>query len=561
MTTPDRESACVLILAPIGRDGPAIAGLLRRVGLEASVCSSLDQVIDSLQAAAAVLIAEEALFGKDLSVLKTWVERQPTWSDLPFIVLSGRQEQPPVAAWRQRLVSSLRNATLLERPMRAITLTSTLRAAVRARLRQYEVRALLEAQERTAQELERQVIARTRELERTNDELRREMSERARVEAALRQAQKMEAVGQLSGGIAHDFNNLLQGLAGSLDLIRQKPNDSERIRRWAEAGLQAAGRGAKLTGQLLAFSRAQRIEAKPVIVADLIAGIQDLLIRTLGPMVRITFNLDAARVPVLSDPTQLEMAVLNLAINARDAMPDGGDLTIATRLQRITNDPELAFGDYIELRVSDTGVGMPAEVAARAFDPFYTTKGVGKGTGLGLSQVYGIARQAGGAARIESRPGQGTTIRVLLRGTDVAIGTETVAATDDNEATTQSAMVLVIDDDADVRRFLADSLDTLGYRVTAAEDGHTGLRALESVAPDVMVVDFAMPGLNGAEVAKAAWARLPRLPIVFASGYADTAAIEEVAGPDTPVLRKPFRIDELKAAVAEALRNARSNAS
>jgi CheY-like chemotaxis protein len=325
--------------------------------------------------------------------------------------------------------------------------------------------------------------------------------------------------------------------------------------------LQAAERGAKLTGQLLAFSRAQRIEAKPVIVADLIAGVQDLLIRTLGPMVRITFNLDAARVPVLSDPTQLEMAVLNLAINARDAMPNGGDLTIATRLQRITNDPELGFGDYIELRVSDTGVGMPAEVAARAFDPFHTTKGVGKRTGLGLSQVYGIARQAGGVARIESRPGQGTTIRVLLRGTDIAIGTETVAATDDNEVTTQSATVLVIDDDADVRRFLADSLDTLGYRVTAAEDGHTGLRALESVAPDVMVVDFAMPGLNGAEVAEAAWARLPRLPIVFASGYADTAAIEEVAGPDTPVLRKPFRIDELKVAVAEALRNARSNAS
>ena len=332
-----------------------------------------------------MFITEEALFGKDLSNLTTWVEQQPAWSDLPFIILTGRQEQPAVVAWRQRLVVSLRNVTLLERPMQAITLTSTVQAAVRGRLHQYQVRTLLEAQERTAHELEALVIARTHELAKGNEELRREMVERARIEAALRQAQKMDAVGQLSGGIAHDFNNLLQGVAGSLDLIRQKPNDSERVRRWAEAGLQAAERGAKLTGQLLAFSRAQRIEAKPVIVADLISGIQDLLIRTLGPMIRITFALDSDGVPVLSDPTQLEMAVLNLAINARDAMPDGGDLAIATRLQRITNDPELEPGEYIELSVSDTGVGMSAEVVARAFDPFYTTKGVGKGTGLGFS--------------------------------------------------------------------------------------------------------------------------------------------------------------------------------
>ena len=561
MTTPDRARACVLILAPIGRDGPASAELLRRIGLAATVCSSLDQVIDSLQAAAAAFIAEEALFGQDLSNLTTWAEHQPAWSDLPFIILTGRQEQPPIAVWRQRLVSSLRNVTLLERPMRAITLTSTVQAAIRARLRQYEVRALLEAQERTAQELEGLVIARTRELERTNDELRREMAERARIETALRQSQKMEAVGQLSGGIAHDFNNLLQGLAGSLDLIRRKPNDSERVRRWAEAGLQAAERGAKLTGQLLAFSRTQRIEAKPVIVAELVSGIQDLLIRTLGPMIRITFELDADRVAVLSDPTQLEMAVLNLAINARDAMPSGGELTIATRLRRITGDPELEPAAYVELSVSDTGIGMSTETAARAFDPFYTTKGVGKGTGLGLSQVYGIARQAGGTARIESRPGQGTTVRVLLRRTDLAIETDNSPAAVESEVVTPSATVLVIDDDADVRRFLTDSLDALGYRVAAAADGHMGLRALESIAPDVMVVDFAMPGLNGAEVAKAARARLPRLPIIFASGCADTAAIDEVAGPDTPVLRKPFRVDELQVAVAEVLRKAQADGS
>ena len=554
MTTPDQESARVLILAPIGRDGPASAGLLRRVGLEAAVCSSLDHMVDHLQVAGAVFIAEEALFGKDLSALTIWVERQPTWSDMPFIVLTGGRQQPSVIAWRQRLVSLLRNVTLLERPMQAITLTSTVQAAVRARLRQYEVRVLVEARERTAQELEALVVARTQELEKTNEELRRAMAERARVEAALRQAQKMEAVGQLSGGIAHDFNNLLQGVAGCLDLIRQKPSDSERVRRWAEAGLQAAERGAKLTGQLLAFSRAQRIEAKPVIVSELVSGIQDLLVRTLGPMIRITLALDSDRVPVLSDPTQLEMAVLNLAINARDAMPEGGNLAIATRVQRITNDPELEPDEYVELSVSDTGTGMSAEVAARAFDPFYTTKGIGKGTGLGLSQVYGISRQAGGTARIESELGQGTTIRLLLRRTDISTEMDALSAAAESEMMAPSATVLVIDDDAHVRRFLANSLDALGYRVAEAEDGHTGLRALETVIPDVLVVDFAMPGLNGAEVAEAAWARLPGLPIVFASGYADTAAIEDVAGPNTPILRKPFRVDELKVAVAEALR-------
>jgi signal transduction histidine kinase/CheY-like chemotaxis protein len=554
MTTPDQESARVLILAPVGRDGPASAELLRRVGLEAAVCSSLDHMVGHLQVAGAVFIAEEALFGKDLSAVTTWVEDQPAWSDMPFIVLTGGQRQASVIAWRQRLVSRLRNVTLLERPMQAITLTSTVRAAVRARLRQYEVRLLLEARERTAQELEALVVARTQELEKTNEVLRQEIAERARVEAALRQAQKMEAVGQLSGGIAHDFNNLLQGMAGCLDLIRLKSSDSERVRRWAEAGLQAAERGRKLTGQLLAFSRTQRIEAKPVIVSALVSGIQDLLVRTLGPMIRITFALDSDGVPVLSDPTQLEMAVLNLAINARDAMPEGGNLAIATRVQRITNDPELEPDSYVELSVSDTGTGMSAEVAARAFDPFYTTKGIGKGTGLGLSQVYGISRQAGGTARIESELGQGTTIRLLLRRTDISTEMDAPSATAEREMTAPSATVLVIDDDAHVRRFLTDSLDALGYRVAEAEDGHTGLRALETIMPDVLVIDFAMPGLNGAEVAAAAWARLPGLPIVFASGYADTAAIEDVAGPNTPILRKPFGVNELKVAIADALR-------
>ena len=381
----------------------------------------------------------------------------------------------------------------------------------------------------------------------------REQARLREAEAALGQAQKMEAVGQLTGGIAHDFNNLLQGVAGSLDLIRRKSDDSHRVRRWAEAGLQAAQRGAKLTSQLLAFSRAQRIEAKPLIVEDLVAGMHELLERTLGQVVKVTLDLDQTGAPVLTDATQLEMAVLNLTINARDAMPENGELTIATRLRRVTRDPELEPGEYVELRVSDTGSGMPPEVAARAFDPFFTTKDVGKGTGLGLSQVYSIARQAGGTARIESRPGEGTTVRLLLRRTAQGVIAEPVSGESARYDDKSSATVLVVDDDADVRSFLVDSLEALGYRVEPAEDGHAGLAAFDRIEPDLMVVDFAMPGMNGAEVARAARERRPDLPIIFASGYSDTAAIEGVAGSGTVVLRKPFRIDELHAAVAEAL--------
>jgi PAS domain S-box-containing protein len=216
----------------------------------------------------------------------------------------------------------------------------------------------------------------------------------AEAERALLQAQKMEAVGQLTGGIAHDFNNLLQSVTGCLDLIRRRPDDPERVHRWAEAGLKVAHRGAKLTAQLLSFSRSQKLEHQQVNLSALLSGMRELLARTLGPTVRIQIDLGAHSAAVLCDQTQLEMAVLNLAINARDAMPNGGELRIATQERTIAHDPELPTGKYIELAVSDTGTGMSPEIVAKAFDPFFTTKGAGKGTGLGLSQVYGMARQA-----------------------------------------------------------------------------------------------------------------------------------------------------------------------
>ncbi len=294
-------------------------------------------------------------------------------------------------------------------------------------------------------------------------------------EAALRQSQKMEAIGQLTGGIAHDFNNLLQGLSGSLDLIRRKPDDREQVCRWADAGLQAAERGSRLTAQLLAFSRAQKLDARPVVAEDLVVGMGDLLGRTLGPGVRIVLHPDLSRVAALCDATQLEMALLNLAINARDAMPDGGELMLSVAPREVAQSAELAGGRYVEIAVRDTGAGMSAAVAARAFDPFFTTKPLGKGTGLGLSQVYAMARQAGGTARIESEPGRGTTVRLWLPRTEA--GAAEAAAPMVRAEPRQgevAATVLVVDDDPDVRRFLADSLEALGYAALEAADGAAG---------------------------------------------------------------------------------------
>jgi PAS domain S-box-containing protein len=376
-------------------------------------------------------------------------------------------------------------------------------------------------------------------------------------ETALMQAQKMEAIGQLTGGIAHDFNNVLGAVVAGFDLIRRRAHDPEQVRNLAEQGRAAAERGSRLSGQLLAFARTQRMEVKPVAVLPLVEAMAEMLVRTLGPMVRLTLRLDPASAQVLCDPVQLEMSILNLAINARDAMPDGGEVIITARPLSVRGDTELPAGDYVELAVTDTGTGMTPEVASRALDPFFTTKGVGKGTGLGLSQVYGSVRQAGGTIRIESRPGEGTTIRILLPRTDAPAAGAQAPAQPEAEIGGAAATVLLIDDDDDLRLMLSASLRDLGYRVLEAEDGPSGLALLREHEPDIMLVDFAMPGMNGAEVAAAARERWPDLPIVFASGYADTAAIEQAVGKEAAQLRKPFRIDDLQALLTEALANSK----
>jgi signal transduction histidine kinase len=421
-------------------------------------------------------------------------------------------------------------------------------AAVNALLRLSEVEDKLR---RLNETLEQRVEERTRDLAIANEQLRQEIAQRKRAEAALVQAQKMEAIGHLTGGIAHDFNNLLTAVVGNLDRIRSRSADP-KIVRLAEHAFRAADRGSKLTAQLLAFSRTQKLIAQPVDLNSMFEGMIDLLQQSLGPSIHLDIQIDSDLPSVLADPNQLELAILNLVINARDAIerPDGRIRVEATRTVQTEVANELAAGEYVIVAVSDNGSGMSQDVILRAFDPFFTTKPAGKGTGLGLSQVYGIARQAGGAVRIASELGKGTTVSIFLKPTTQAIASDEPAS--DVAPGSHSEGIMIIDDDHDVRTLVEDFLSEIGYRTCVANDGDAALAMLEQFQPDLVLADFAMPGSNGAEVAMQIRERLPDLPILFFSGYADTSALEEAVG-KTPLLRKPFRPAELAAVIRELL--------
>ena len=380
----------------------------------------------------------------------------------------------------------------------------------------------------------------------------RDITELKAAQEQLRQSQKMEALGQLTGGIAHDFNNLLTVVVGGLDLLAKRTEDP-KLKRYATNALTAAERGARLTGQLLAFSRVQRLEVRVTQIGPLIENMRPLLRNVLGPGIEKQFDLSKEMLPALADPTQVEVALLNLAINARDAMPNGGVLRFATRSVDVRGDPDIEDGSYVELCISDTGSGMSAAVRERAFEPFFTTKDVGKGTGLGLSMVYGMARQSGGVARIESEPGKGTSVRLLFRAAEAH---ETSAAHIANDEATDEApgigSVLVIDDDPDVRGFISEGLEELGYRVRQAADGKAGLSEYGAERPDLVVLDFIMPGLSGADVATEILSKIPGQPILFVSGYSETESIKRIA-PNAPLLTKPFRTETLAKAVRSAL--------
>jgi signal transduction histidine kinase len=384
----------------------------------------------------------------------------------------------------------------------------------------------------------------------------RDMAERRRAEEGLRQAQKMEAVGQLTGGIAHDFNNLLTAVIGNLDMIRSRSSDNERVQKLTENALEAAQRGAKLTSQLLAFSRSQRMHLETVDVEQLLRGMSALLQQSAGTAVNVRIEVAADARFVVSDPNQLELALLNLALNARDAMARGGVLTISTHPANNLHLRNLPERGYVEIRVADTGCGMTEEVRRRAIEPFFTTKQVGQGTGLGLSQVYAVVRESGGTLHIDSEPGQGTAVRLVLPAAAhdaVAVPAASSPFSPDTVPVGSAKIsILVADDDRQVRRFIAESLRNLRYHVVDVSSGAAALEQLDQHHFSLLLVDFAMPGMNGAQVAHAARALQRDLKILIVSGYADSAAIESALGA-TPLLRKPFDTTELSTAVANVL--------
>jgi PAS domain S-box-containing protein len=372
-------------------------------------------------------------------------------------------------------------------------------------------------------------------------------------EEALLQSQKMEAVGQLTGGIAHDFNNLLTGIVGSLDLLQTRLNQgrTDNVARYINAAMTSANRAAALTHRLLAFARRQPLIPKSVDANQLVVSLEDLLRRTIGETIDLAIVASDDLWGTLCDPNQLESALLNLAINARDAMPDGGKLTISTanaRLDSVTADtPALSPGDYICIGVTDTGVGMSAEVAARAFDPFFTTKPIGQGTGLGLSMIYGFARQSNGHATIDSKIGQGTSVRLYLPRHHGDSTAEHAAAGSAAEHAATGETVLVVEDEPVVRGVILEMLGEQGYRTLEAVDGPSGLQILRNHERiDLLVTDVGLPGMNGRQLADQARETRPALKILFITGYAESVAIADgFLQPGMEMITKPFDLEHL----------------
>ncbi len=543
-----------IILAPMGRDGSLALMMLNEAGYSGIVASNLANLCELLEEGAGLLvIAAEALRGVDLEPLLEHLHQQPAWSDLPIVLMThhGGSEQNGSS----HLSGLLGNVTFLERPFHPITLISLVSAALRGRRRQYDARdRLIDLSEselrlqRTMETLEQQVEERTAQL-RSNEE-------------ALRQSQKMEAVGQLTGGIAHDFNNMLTGIIGSLELLRRriargKLDDLDGL---IDLGVTSANRAAGLTHRLLAFSRRQSLDSKPVGINQLVTSMGELLQRSINESIALDMRLDAQLWTAEADPNQLESALLNLVINARDAMPGGGKLVVETSNRHLDNVFTAAYGtlkpgDYVELSVSDTGCGIPEHLMGRVFDPFFTTKPIGQGTGLGLSMIYGFARQSHGHVTIHSEVGKGTTVSLFLPR---FVG-EIQAPEYLNPALAPYAnageTVLIVEDDPAVRVLVSAVLKELGYAFVEAGDADTALPIIESDQRiDLLISDVGLPGMNGRQMAEIGRQIRPQLKVLFITGYAEHAAVRGgFLDPGMQLITKPFTFDLLTAKVREMI--------
>jgi signal transduction histidine kinase/CheY-like chemotaxis protein len=504
-----------------------------------------------------VLLTEDAIRNIDLRPLMARIATQPAWSDLPFVLVTdhgGGPERNPIAA---RWLEALGNVYFLERPFHPTTLSSLAHATMKSRRRQHETRVLLESLregelrlQQMNDQLERRVQERTAQLQRAHDELLASIAERERAQEQLRHLQKLESIGQLTGGVAHDFNNLLTVVIGNLDLLRKRVPANPSTDRLIDGALQGAQRGASLTQRLLAFARRQALEPRAVDMAQLVHGMDDLLRRSIGPAVRMELELPSELLPAQADANQIELALLNLAVNGRDAMPDGGTLTIAIDVATTGAATDLAQGRYVRLIVSDTGAGMDGDTLQRAIEPFFSTKEVGKGTGLGLSMIHGLALQLKGALRLSSEPGRGTRAELWLPVADVpayVTSVEPAAA----PAPRRRATLLFVDDDPLINLSTVLLLEDLGHTVIKAMSGAEALSVLQQgKSVDLLITDYAMPGMTGLELAAAARRLQPHLPILLATGYADLPVPTEL---ELPRLSKPYQQHQLADQIAALL--------
>jgi PAS domain S-box-containing protein len=650
-----------LVLAPNGRDALVAREMLAEAGIRGDVVRSIDQLVEELEAGAGFgVITEEALTGSDLHPLSGWLDRQPEWSDFPFVLLTergGGLERNPAAS---RYLELLGNVTFLERPFHPTTFVSLAQSALRGRRRQYEARSRLialresEARFRTLfdtmdegfciiefidgphgplsdyvhvqanpayerhagianvvgqkvrdmvpdeadswveryrnvlltgepvrfeQELEatrrhlelaafRVEPAERREvavifqdvterkqseiaLRELNETLERRVSEavaeRAAAMAQLHEAQKLETIGQLTGGVAHDINNLLTPIMGALDLVSRRYSEADaRTRRLLEGALQSTDRAKTLVNRLLGFARRQALETRAVDVASLLEGMRDLITSSIGSTVELKILAPPDLPPALTDPNQLELALLNLCVNSRDAMPDGGSLTIVAERVAVgpRGMPQLKPGAYLRLSVIDTGLGMDSKTLNKAVEPFFSTKGLGKGTGLGLSMVHGFAAQLGGAFTLTSEAGQGTRGDLYIPVAETAAEPALRLAAHSVVVSRQLTLLLVDDEDL-VRAGTAEMLRELGHVVHEAAGGAEALRKLGSgLEVDAIVTDYMMPRMNGAEFARRVREQRPDARIMLITGYAGGDLNLEL-----PQLAKPFRQADIAAAL------------
>ncbi len=652
-----------LILAPRGRDATIAAAMLVEAGMCGEPCADLPGLITQLDAGAAfVIVTEEALATTNLQPLSEWLGAQEEWSDLPFVLLTthgGGLERNPAAA---RYLDVLGNVTFLERPFHPTTLISVARAALRARLRQYEARSRLEAlresdrqfrslansiptlcwmaepdgfitwynqqwydytgtgpadmegwgwqsvhdrdclpqvMEKWQRSIEtgepfemvfplraasgefRSFLTRIQpvrdadgkivrwfgtntdvtdqhraeeELKTLNQELagrvRAAVGEREAALAQLHEAQKIETLGQLTGGVAHDFNNLLTPITGVLDLLQRRYGNEPRIGRLISGALQSAERARTLVQRLLGFARRQSLQKQAVDLRALLDGMHDLIASSIGASIELRIDAADNLPPALADPNQLELALLNLCVNARDAMPGGGLLAIQVGLEEVpaNGGGRLGPGSYLRLSVVDSGTGMDAATLARAIEPFYSTKEVGRGTGLGLSMVHGLAAQLGGEFVLSSAPNEGTRAELVLPVADAAAAGAPLPAARPAAGDGRALAILLVDDEELVRAGTAEMLREMGHQVTQAGGGAEALAKLQAgQAFDLVVTDYMMPRMDGAELAARIGKLRPGLPVLVITGYSGGDLDLQV-----PHLSKPFRQADLAAAIEAA---------